>query len=174
MTSLNRVYNREKIPTSHFVPSSGALNLSTFFSATQLASLLRLAATSRTFACSGASPSAQPSLPHRQKPLTPLPLGNKSLTRTNPVSTSCALDFEVLLRAKMRFVRQVLSRRTLAPLLRFRSSRIRFEAVLWFRQIHPLMTFIARSSLSRWPCDSSSAFFHFRLGMFCLQIIQPA
>lgn len=59
-TSLTGVHVRKDIPSPRFVPSSGALSLSTFFSAHELAGLFHPAAVFRTHPVQGLILSAQP------------------------------------------------------------------------------------------------------------------
>jgi len=70
-------------PSPRYVPSAGALNLSTAFSALRLLGLFHPSAASRVFARPGASHLRAASPPHRSA-LPPCRCAHRPLARTNP------------------------------------------------------------------------------------------
>lgn len=64
-TSLVRSHFSRRLPCLRYVPSSGFLNRSTSYSATELAGLFHPATTSRVTPVQGDSLHAQPPVPHR-------------------------------------------------------------------------------------------------------------
>jgi hypothetical protein len=127
MTSLGSVHGPRSFrrrptrgfPGPHFVPSSGALSLSTVFLRSRARGLVSSRSHVQDPSCSGAF-SLRAAVPVRHRPyFAPLPLSAEPLT-DRPVPMIRRLGFEALLRAGAALSPgELFTRRALAPLFRF-------------------------------------------------------